>query len=58
VTTGSSHHEKSTDVEEMYFLSQSVYFKMSHEINVEAGVTEDLGTTEIIDKNSDTIAEQ
>ena len=31
---------------------------MSHEINVEAGVTENLGTTEIIDKNSDTIAEQ
>ncbi len=58
MTTGSSHHEKSTDVEEMYFLSQSVYFKMSHEINVEAGVTEDLGTTEIIDKNSDTTAEQ
>ena len=58
VTAGSSHHEKSTDVEGMYFLSQSVYFKMSHKINVETGVTEDLGTTEIIDKNSDTIAEQ
>ncbi len=42
----------------MYFLSQSVYFKIDHEINVEVGVTEDLGTTEIIDKNSDTIAEQ
>jgi len=58
VTAGSSHHEKLTDVEEMYFLSQSVYFKIDHEINVEVGVTEDLGTTEIIDKNSDTIAEQ
>jgi len=31
---------------------------MSHEINVEAGVTENLDTTEIIDKNSNTIAEQ
>jgi hypothetical protein len=30
---------------------------MSHKINVEAGVTENLGTTEIIDKSSD-IAEQ
>ncbi len=42
----------------MYFLSQSVYFKMSHKINVEAGVTENLDTTEIIDKNSNTITEQ
>ncbi len=58
MTAGSSHHEKSTDVEGMYFLSQSVYLKMSHKINVEAGVTENLDTTEIIDKNSDTIAEQ
>ncbi len=31
---------------------------MSHKINVETGVTENLDTTEIIDKNSDTIAEQ
>ncbi len=31
---------------------------MSHKINVETGVTEDLDTTEIIDKNSDTITEQ
>jgi len=58
VTADSSHCEKSTDVEEMYFLSQSVYFKISHKINVKAGVTENLGTTEIIDKNSDTIAKQ
>jgi len=58
VTAGSSHHEKFTDVEGTYFLSQSVYFKMSHKINVEAGVTEDLDTTEIINKNSDTTAEQ
>jgi len=58
VTAGSSHYEKSTDVEGTYFLSQSVYLKMSHKINVETGVTEDLGTTEIIDKNSDTTAEQ
>jgi len=58
VTAGSSHHEKFTDVEGTYFLSQPVYLKMGHEINVEAGVTENLDTTEIIDKNSDTIAEQ
>jgi len=58
VTAGSLHHKKLTDVEEMYFLSQSVYFKISHEINVETGVTEDLGTTEIINKNSNTTAEQ
>jgi len=58
VTTGSSHCEKFTDVEETYFLSQSVYFKMSHEINVKAGVTENLDTTEIIDKNSNTITKQ
>jgi len=58
VTAGSSHHKKFTDVEETYFLSQSAYFKMSHKINVEAGVTEDLDTTEIINKNSDTTAEQ
>ncbi len=58
VTAGSSHHEKSTDVEETYFLLQPVYLKMGHKINVEAGVTEDLDTTEIIDKNSNTIAEQ
>jgi len=58
VNAGSLHHEKSTDVEEMYSLSQSVYLKMSHKINVEADVTEDLDTTEIIDKNSDTTAEQ
>ena len=31
---------------------------MSHKINVEADVTENLGTTEIINKNSDTTAEQ
>ncbi len=35
-----------------------MYFKISHKINIEAGVTENLDTTEIIDKNSDTIAEQ
>jgi len=58
VTAGSSHHEKLTDVEETYSLSQSVYFKIGHKINVEAGVTENLDTTEIIDKNSDTTAEQ
>ncbi len=42
----------------MYFLSQSVYFTMSQKISVETDVTKDLSTTENVNKDSDTTAEQ
>jgi len=42
----------------MYFLSQSVYFTMNQKINVETDIIKDLSTTENINKDLNTIAEQ
>jgi len=50
--------EKSTDVEETYFLLQSVYFTMNQKINVETDVTKDLSTTEDVNKDLDITTEQ
>jgi len=58
VTADSSCSEKFTNIKEMYFLSQSVYFTMSQKISVETDVTEDLSTTEDVNKNLNTITEQ
>jgi len=50
--------EKSTDVEEMYFVLQSVYSTMNQKISVETDVTEDLSTTEDVNKDLNIIAKQ
>ena len=58
VTESSLCSEKSTDVEETYFLLQLIYSTMSQKISVETDVTEDLSTTEDVNKDSNTTAEQ